>query len=203
MNTHEKLYEDIIRAGKHSAKFEALAQSKDYKGEKYGDKDNLKKSGAVSLEDAQFLYNVISYTGCTTAIEIGTWFGTSAIFMAKAMRDAGEKGKVYTCDKHNVYLEDNPYADMIEYNNMWSDEFLKQLVGNNVSAQFMFIDATIKPKDVKRIKMVLSPLRFALHDWKYGDRKGHRCYEMMRGEIKKKMVKERPTDEIAYFCEVL
>lgn len=172
----------IVWQGKRSAKFKEVAKVKGRDNPKYADPDNMIDTGAVPEEDCFLLYSLIQEWRPNTIVEIGTWFGTSAMIMAKAMIDAGIQGRIYTCDKHDVYCPGEPYSDLIKYKNMQSGEFLKRLLKKRVAADMFFVDASLKGNDHKLIRKLRNgKLRFVGHDY---HQKGKRNCGLMKQAVK-------------------
>jgi len=197
-----EIYNKLVWDAKHSEKFRVLAAACGNKGEKYGNLDNMDKTGSINVSDAAFLYDTVLTNKYQSILDIGTWFGTSAVIMAMAMKDAGVDGRVYTCDMHDVYFHTNEYADRIEYHNEMSNRFLGRLVERGVKIDFAFIDAKMRPHDPKRIFRLMSKMVFAVHDWEYGGQKGRCNYKYVKEcDTKRKYKMIRPTIQIAYFEE--
>jgi hypothetical protein len=171
---------DVVWTGKHSDKFKKLAATRDKDDPKYAELDNMEDTGAISDEDCYLLYSLVCQWRPETIVEIGTWFGTSAIIMARAMMDLGIDGKIYTCDKHDVYIGARPYSDLIKYNNLQSGAFLRNLRKKKIKADMFFVDAGLQREDGKQIRKLTSgKIRLAGHDYIDGA-KGIRNANMMR-----------------------
>jgi hypothetical protein len=163
----ETVYKEIVLAGKKSKKFIDLGVEKGRSDAKHSDPNNLDESGSITINDAKYLHKIVSAIKPSTIVEIGTWFGTSAVIMADACKSA----KIYTCDKHNVYVENNPYSDRIFCLNMLSKGFLAKLIEEKIFPEFIFIDAKIKDGDEKMI-CKFGCNKIAVHDWNTGGKKG-------------------------------
>ena len=140
--------------------FREAIQKKGY--EKHGDYQR-----ASLAEDDLFIYNKVVEIKPKIIVEIGTWYGLSACVMAKALVDCGMRDSViYTCDKNNMYIPENPFATMIKFYNMQSKEFLKSLKRDGVKTDLMFIDGRLNEKDANRMYNIFNGLRtYMLHDY--------------------------------------
>ncbi|MHC4726115.1 MAG: class I SAM-dependent methyltransferase [Planctomycetota bacterium] len=173
----------IVWAGKHSDKFKKLAKTRDKADPKYAELDNMADTGAISNEDCYLLYSLVCRWRPKTIVEIGTWFGTSAVIMARAMMDVGVEGKIYTCDKHDVYVPLSSYEPNVKYYNMHSEKFLKKMIGRKLMADMFFIDASLKKGDQKSIKELSGrPIRIVGHDY---DAKGLRNVNKLKEVFQK------------------
>lgn len=131
--------------------------------EKYGDADR-----SLTESDGVYISGKIAEIRPHTIFEIGTWYGASACVMAKAMKDNGIDGYVYTCDKHNKYIAENEYSGNIRFFNMISSKFLKTLHRCGVKADLVFIDARLMPRDAVTLrKMFNEKARYIVHDYYY------------------------------------
>jgi len=170
--TVKELHEEIVSIGKSQEKLRKLGV-KEGKSDnpKYSDPNDMVHTGAITVDDAQILYDYVKENDIKVVLELGTWFGTSAYVMALA------GAHVITCDKNNVFVEYEPLVDKVSYFNMLSTEFLKQ---NKGKFDFVFADASLKAADPKMIKKAFSgPIRFATHDYTDG-KKGVRNINKMR-----------------------
>jgi hypothetical protein len=155
------LRHDIIFKGKRLPKFIKLGKQKKRTNEKYINPDNLDDSGSITDMDALYLYLLVKTINPKTVIEIGTWFGTSAVVMASAF-----DGKVMTCDFGDLYVKDNPCCDRIVCYQKESTGFLKKMIKNEIYSDFIFVDATLRKEDFALLKKVSTGL-IAIHDFGY------------------------------------
>ncbi len=164
----KKLRRDIILKGKHSKAFKQLGKEKGRTDAKYTDLNNTDESGAITENDAMYLYDLVKKYKPKIILEIGTWFGTSAAIMAQGMIDTGISGHIFTCDKHDLYMPRKPYASMIHFKNCKSDKFIPKL---KIKIDMAFIDARMRKGDAKQIiKLFKGKIIIAVHDrgWEKG-----------------------------------
>lgn len=150
----------VIENGKRSNGLKELAQK--YRGPKY-DPTCMAQTGAIGYDEGLLLYRMVRFFKPTNILEIGTWYGTSAMFMFHALRDEDIDGTIYTCDKNNLYVCNH---DSIEYHNCLSTEMLKRLQKEKVKINMVFTDGRFFPKDERRIKKLMPHIVFATHDYK-------------------------------------
>lgn len=141
-------------------------------------KDNQEsESRTINDDDCAFLYNFIKLHAVTTAVEIGTWLGTSAMIMAECGVE------VWTCDQHKMFTYKHP---KIHYYNMWSTAFLKKLKKDKLKFDMAFLDGRLMNEDVKRmVKLLNSKASILTHDY-MGNAKGVRNFKSLKkyiGEI--------------------
>ena len=128
------------------------------------DPANTENTKSVTLNDSYALYHIVSKIRPRVIVEIGTFIGTSASIMAMAMRDLGIDGKIYTCDKNNIY-GGGEHDGMIKYHNMKSEKFLKLLLKMGVRADMFFVDASLSEGDEKIIRLIKNGrIVYANHD---------------------------------------
>ena len=171
----EKVRNEIVFKGKHSAKLKKFAK-KYPKKSKYTNPDDLKNTGSVSVADAVALYSVVRLLKPKNIFEIGTWFGTSAGIMSMAMEDAGCDGKIYTCDKKELLVIEK---DNVEYYNAMSDEVTKKLCDKGVEIDLVFVDGSFCDGDIMRLKSIMKKRTFLAHDCIEGE-KGYRVILELR-----------------------
>jgi len=126
---------------------------------KYCNPNDLDNSGSITEEDVVVLHGLVQQYKPKTILEIGTWFGTSAMVMEKAMDG---NVKIYTCDKHKVYVYES--ANVI-YKNMWSYDFMKWLKPQQVIFDFAFIDARMQGDEKTLLNMMSSEAAIFIHDF--------------------------------------
>jgi len=174
---------DTILKGKGSPKLSAYATKRGKSGPKFDDPLDTTQTGAITPADALFLYLLVCEYRPECIVEAGSWYGTSSIVMAKAMKDLGIDGHIYTCDKNNVLVDDSIDTDMITYENRHSTNFLTRLRRSGVKIDMFFADATLTAKDVGLIMhMFRGPIRFISHD--YGWLKGTRNAKLVKAKKK-------------------
>lgn len=166
------LRREIILSGKQSEKYRMLSKHKDPEGKtaKYNDPADVGESGAIKMDDVVALQTLIQRELPVKIGEIGTWFGTSACVMLAVCRHLGiSEAKVYTCDKHDVYVPIEEYRACIDYTVGHSDKWLKEQAKQSRKFDLFFVDATLTNRSVELLKDVLrDPMRIALHDVEKG-----------------------------------
>jgi len=170
------LHFDIVWKGKHSPKLRAIAKERG-DSPKYCCPEQLDNSGAIRDYEAIFLYKIVKYFNAKKILEIGTWFGTSASVMAE-YADA-----VYTCDKHDVYVADNP---KVKYSNEYSTSFIKRLKHDGQKFDLVFADGKVDMEDAKRIVSMMNKFVFVTHDYAKGQKgyKAVKVFQKLLGEDK-------------------
>jgi len=154
---------ELIKKGKRHPRFAQLKYKVPPNEEakaKYCDVDDVENSGAIGECDVAAIMSLMKKYQPKTIIEIGTWFGTSAMVMDKACSGSAE---IYTCDKNNVYVYD---SKRVHYYNNGSGNFLSKMKKAGVVADFAFVDGLIV-EDVKKLlrRMSKEGVIF-LHDYK-------------------------------------
>jgi len=162
-----EMYAGIIAEGKKSS---GLARLGENRSDLKYDPECLREHGAIACNEGELLYKMVRYFRPKNILEIGTWFGTSANFMAHALSDAEIDGTVYTCDKNNLFVAPH---ELIEYHNCLSEDLLKDLRRRAVQIDMVFTDGRLYPKDAKRIKSLMPNVLFSTHDYT-GKEKGWR-----------------------------
>lgn len=192
MDLLEKLWSlrrEIILSGKQSKKYRALAKHKDPedKRAKYNDPADVDESGAIKMDDVVALQTLIQRELPVAIGEIGTWFGTSACVMLAVCKHLCIPGaKIYTCDKHDVYVPVEEYRPCIDYTVSHSDKWLKGQAKRLRKFDFLFVDATLTNKSVGLLKDVLEvPMRIAFHDAEKG-KKGETNIAKVKQHYRKK-----------------
>lgn len=143
--------------------------------------DGSKAGGSTGLPDCLYLYLLIRHFKPKTIFEIGTWIGTSGMFMAEALKKNAEGngegsrgGHIYTCDINNAYALSNEYDQFITRMNVMSDEALAELP-HELKVDFMFADGELTPATIKELtKRVHTNTVLATHDFKLPGEKGVR-----------------------------
>jgi len=158
----------LVVAGKTSDKFIKYAKVNGKKGLKWDDPKNTSIAGSIANEDAILLYLIIKKYKPKNILEIGTWFGTSAYIIAQAMKDNGINGRVYTCDKHDLFLDLEEYRNMVEYYNVQSDKFIKKMIRHGLKIDMAFVDARLSPENIRDLMgMYRGRIVYTNHDWLY------------------------------------
>jgi predicted O-methyltransferase YrrM len=129
-------------------------------------------AGLTPMPDALYLYLLVREYQPKTIFEIGTWVGTSALFMAEALKKNGS-GHIYTCDTNHYYLLGEEYADWVTYVPGHSDTVLANFHEQGTTFDFMFIDGNL----TSRSRQILAQTTheqtvFAIHDFLLPDDKG-------------------------------
>ena len=150
---------------------------------------NGRQRGWASLPDCFYIYLLIRYYRPKVIVEVGTLTGTVTNIMLQGMLDSGYIGKIYTCDKNDVFdYWGKKKHSMVSYYNMLSSEMLDILIKHNIKIDFCFYDAMIKKYDrEKLLKLYRGRPVFATHDFK-GNQKGDHNIEKMNKKIKGKIV---------------
>lgn len=156
--------------------------------------ERFKKTGKTEstscIADFIFLYMLVREYAPRKIVEVGTWYGASAASMALAAPDA----TVYTCDKHNVYVEHEKYSRQIQFYNSYSKDFLKQMVAVGIKTNFFFIDGRLRKDDDKKVMQLfkgMGKVCFAMHDW-----------DLDKGKFNMKTMLKRMKDGVAYAPDV-
>jgi len=163
------LYKKIVSAGLASKKFKIFGRG---------------EHKAASLADCTCLYNFVLKLRISDILEVGTWFGTTAMFMAQAMKDNGIDGCIYTCDKHDMYLDWPEYRDVVRFKNMEASKLIGRL-RKKWKCDMVFADGRLYQRDCDRlVGMYKGPVCFVAHDWSL--RKGQNNYKYMRKALGKR-----------------
>jgi hypothetical protein len=119
-------------------------------------------TGTVSLAASVLLFALTRQVRPRTAIEIGTFIGTSA--------EAIQSDRLYTCDKDNDCV---PGSDRLRVFPKTGSTFMfKRLVVARVRAEFFFFDGRIKDEDLTLIERLSTPSTvYAFDDYNW-NRKG-------------------------------
>lgn len=127
-------------------------------------------AGSINLSDGIYLYLLVRAHKPKTIFEIGTWIGTSALFMAEAIKKNGV-GHIYTCDINDFYSLSPQYDSYITRINESSDDALKRLP--DASIDFFFADGTITRKTASLLRKKLSGESISVtHDFLFPGDKG-------------------------------
>ena len=140
-----KIRDTLVQKGSTSEKFTSIS----------------KTESTSSHEDFVFLYMLAKEYGSDPIVEIGTWYGASAAVMAHATG-----GAVTSCDKHNVFVDDE-YTKNVEFHNCYSKDFLSKLRQCKIKTRFVFVDGRLKRDDGKKLLKTYSTgkVLFVCHDW--------------------------------------
>lgn len=133
-------------------------------------------AGLTPLSDALYLYLLVREYKPQNIFEIGTWVGTSALFMAEAFKKNGG-GHIYTCDTNQYYILSDEYADLVTYIPGHSDTALEELKVKGVRFDFVFIDGNVSKNTTKLLAATThSNTVFAMHDFVLPDDKGVQAF---------------------------
>jgi len=163
----KELRKALIFKGKSQGKFRHLKNKlpkNKHQREKYLNPHNIDESGAILDGDVETLYNLVKERQPQVIVEVGSWFGTSAMVMDKA---CDGKASIYTCDRHNVYAYDSPN---VKYYNMMSTVFFKELKSLNIRADFVFLDARLQGDEALLLKLINRPCTIFVHDYEKGQK---------------------------------
>lgn len=175
----KRVRDEIVLKGKHSAKIKKFAKDKP-NNPKYTDPNNLKKTGAISADDAIVLYSIICLLKPKNIFEIGTWFGTSAGIMSMALEDIGSDGTIYTCDRKDLVVVDKKN---IVYYNMQSNLVTEKLYSDGVRLDMVFVDGSFRERDILWLTRMMDKKIFVAHDCIKGE-KGYRVMRELRKVFK-------------------
>jgi len=129
---------------------------------------------SITEEDCRYLYELLAISKPRVVIEIGTWTGVSAMFLAEC------GAKVYTCDKAKAYSQKH---SGIKYYNCWSTEFLKKIKNKGVMADLVLLDGRLLDCDKKRLlRVVKDKACIITHDYVPGS-KGARNFDLLKREL--------------------
>jgi len=122
--------------------------------------------GSAEFQDCLYLYLLVREYKPKVIFEVGTWIGTSAIFMAEALKRNGQ-GKIYTCDINDVSCIPEEYDRLITRMYGHSDDILAQLIREGVVIDFVFADGEMTTTNVNQLKQLLSAKAvFTTHDFR-------------------------------------
>lgn len=136
---------------------------------------NYLKSGKVgswaSLPDCLYIYLLVRRYMPETILEVGTLTGTVTRVLLQGMLDSGYMGKIYTCDKNDVFdywgKKESSSQPMVNYYNLISSKMLDRLIKKGVGIDFCFYDANLKKYDTEKLlKLYNDKAMFATHDYK-------------------------------------
>lgn len=164
------------------------------KNRKYRKSKKLKSW--ASLPDCLYIYLLIRYYRPEVIVEVGTLTGTVTNIMWNAMLDNGYMGKIYTCDKTDVfnYWGKEPKAfPYINYFHLESDKMLSKLIKKSVKIDFCFYDAQLMKGDNKKLlKLYRERQIFATHDFKDGEKGNRNIAKMIKKNPNGKTIKPEP-----------
>lgn len=166
---------ELIKKGKRLPNFAQLKYKhprNEKERQKYCDVDDVDASGAILEHDVEVLYTLVKKYNPKTIIEVGSWFGTSAMVMDKASNGAA----IYTCDKNNVYVYE---SETVKFFNKGSGNFFSKMIKANVRADFMFIDGQIVEDIAKLPKCMAKNCVILFHDYEK-PQKGWRNVEALK-----------------------
>ena len=195
--TLEELWTKIVSTGKKSQGFTILGRIKGRDDAKYRDPNDLEKSGAASIVDCGELYSAVQNLRPRVIVEVGTWFGTTAMIMAKALIESQMDSVIYTCDKHNVYHQMDPYRDYIRYYNMRSHKFFQRIIRAGKRADFIFLDASLKEIDMPYLKN-LCHKDTVIYGHDMHQRKGKKNIMLIQKTFKKTTLQTAKTSDIMF-----
>lgn len=136
-------------------------------------------AGTTPFADALYLYLLVRELNPKTIFEIGTWVGTSALFMAEAMKRNGG-GCIYTCDDSYYYILPAEYDQYVTYLPGHSDAILKQLSDQGKQFDLVFVDGIMTRKTRALLRETThTQTAFAIHDFLLPDDKGIRAFLML------------------------
>lgn len=133
-------------------------------------------AGLTPFPDALYLYLLVREYKPETIFEIGTWVGTSALFMAEALKKNGT-GHIYTCDSNEYYILPEEYAELVTPITGHSDAVLADLKTKGTQFDFMFIDGNLTSQSTQLIaETTHENTVFAIHDFVLPDDKGIQAF---------------------------
>ena len=126
-----------------------------------------RKQKAISENDCLNLLSILSGHPPLKIMEIGTWYGTSAMVAVHAGHE------VWTCDKHNEFIYSH---DNIHYYNMLSNDFLNKMKKKKIIFDAAFIDGRLPNSDVKLFVKLMKPGSIIIAHDCFGKEKGVRNF---------------------------
>ncbi|MEX0924384.1 MAG: class I SAM-dependent methyltransferase [Candidatus Paceibacterota bacterium] len=128
-------------------------------------------AGSTGLSDCIYLYLLVRELKPNIIFEIGTWIGTSSMFMAEALKKNGA-GHIYTCDINIYYALGSSYDKFITFVNAPSEKAIDNLP-RDTQIDFCFIDGSINRPTLHSIAQhTHSSTTLTTHDVKLPDEKG-------------------------------
>jgi len=135
-----------------------------------------RKQKAISENDCLNLLSILSGHPPLKIMEIGTWYGTSAMVAVHAGHE------VWTCDKNEEFIYEH---DKIHYFNMWSTKFLKKMKKRGLLFDAAFLDGILLDCDIKAFVKLMKPGAIIItHDY-VGKEKGVRNFIKLNKYITK------------------
>jgi len=170
-----KLRKEIILKGKRCSGF--LKRAKGRIGPKYNDPNDISHSGSISSRDCEILYELVKKNNPKRILEIGTWFGVSAMVLDKSSSD---ETMVYTCDKHDFCQYESPTVKRFTGR---STLFYKVMKKKGLEFDFVFMDGRFLDDDQNLLlKILCKNAVYVTHDYEPGG-KGKRNIEKLKGYI--------------------
>lgn len=184
-DSHEKdwvdkiiqLRHDVVIEGKKSSKLRKFISTHSIARKELADENRLDVARSCNSADCLLLYLLIKHFRPVNIMEVGTWFGASTYAMAQSLIDNNIEGKIYTCDKHDTFLNWEKYRDKVVYYNLKSGKFFNKL---DIKIDMCFVDGALKTWE--EAKTILSFFRdkilYINHDWHC--EKGQRNFRYMK-----------------------
>lgn len=190
------VWQAVVASGKYSKKLKKYADAEGKKGPKYRDPNNMARTGACAAHECEVLYRLAKSCNPWVALDIGTWFGTTAYTLAQVCP------VVYTCDKHDLIVASpkTPFVRQPIFYHGPSTKFWKKLARKGVKTQFVWADASLRVGDIERMLPLFDgPIRFAVHDYEDGE-KGWRNMKAL-GQVLGKQIVPEVEGIIAFYGE--
>lgn len=116
------------------------------------------------------LYNYVKTLKPNVILELGTGVGGSTYYMASALKE-NNKGVIYTCDPFkgpsDIFIQE--FKNILFYERILSNEFIKKLIKDNIIPDFIFFDQPGPETPLEDFKLLKSYLKigtvFSMHDW--------------------------------------
>lgn len=133
-------------------------------------------AGSASFADCLFLYLCVLEYRPQTIFEIGTWIGTSSVFMTEALAQIGS-GTVHTCDVNDYRVIPEQYTNIV-FHHTHSSRALDDI---DAPIDFVFADGTVTPATAWKLRSAFQENGvFATHDFKPPIDKGVQNLLLMR-----------------------
>jgi hypothetical protein len=160
----KRLRKEVIFRGKSQpgyaeTKGKELLKKNKHAREKYCNPNNIDESGSIDELDVELLYGLIQKYNPATIIEVGTWFGTSAMVMDMASGQA----EIWTCDKHDLCVYESHRVH--KYTGM-STGFFDRMIESGIKADFVFLDGRLQGDEGKLLRCTADTFTVFVHDYK-------------------------------------
>jgi predicted O-methyltransferase YrrM len=143
---------------------------------------------STSLQDCLFLYLLVKEFRPKVIFEVGTFVGTTAVFMAEASE---LQATLYTCDMREAYVQQPRYEGVIvPMLGTHSARASKELRRKGVEIDLVFADGRVDWRTGRHIAAMLAEDGvFATHDFVAGD-KGEANLKRMKRRLSGRSLRE-------------